>query len=77
MASNIAAILVDTEDKVKNAVNEIREFETLSVDCEGVNLGRDGELCLVQIATTDRVYLLDICRLQSKAFETGKARCYD
>ena len=72
MASKMLTVLVDSEEKVQIAVDDLRKFEMLSVDCEGVNLGKDGELCLLQIATKDKVYLFDIVELKGKAFETGK-----
>ena len=49
-----------------------KSYEMLSVDCEGVDLGKYGELCLLQIATNGKVYLFDIVELEGKAFETGK-----
>ena len=72
MASKMLTVVVDSEEKVRNAVDDLRKFEMLSVDCEGVDLGKDGELCLLQIATKDKVYLFDIVELKGKAFETGK-----
>lgn len=72
MASKMVTVLVDSEEKVQIAVDDLRKFEMLSVDCEGVNLGKDGELCLLQIATKDKVYLFDIVELKGKAFERGK-----
>jgi ribonuclease D len=40
-------------------VAELNTLEVIAVDCEGVNLSREGELCLVQIGTGEKVsYLL-------------------
>src|SRR5262249_45983467 len=40
--------------------------DRLAVDCEGVNLSRDGELTLVQIGTpAGDVYLFDVLKLRS------------
>ena len=72
MASKITAEMVDSVEKVQTAVDDLRCFEMLSVDCEGVDLGKYGELCLLQIATNGKVYLFDIVELEGKAFETGK-----
>lgn len=39
----------------------MREYKVLAVDCEGVNLGRNGELCLVQVGLgEERVFLFDV-----------------
>ena len=75
MASEMTTVLVDSVEKVQSAVEDLRKFEMLSVDCEGVDLGKDGELCLLQIATKEKVYLFDIVALEGKAFETGKIFC--
>ena len=72
MASKITAVLVDSVEKVQTAVEDLKSYEMLSVDCEGVDQGKDGELCLLQIATKEKVYLFDIVELEGKAFETGK-----
>ena len=40
MASKMLTVLVDSEEKVRNAVDDLRKFEMLFVDCEGVNLGK-------------------------------------
>jgi len=37
-------------------------------------LGRFGELCLVQVATTQKVYLFDVVVLGRKIFDQGKLR---
>lgn len=36
-------------------VAELRKLDVIAVDCEGVNLSREGELCLVQIGTENKV----------------------
>ena len=72
MASKISPELVDSVEKVQAAVENLKSYEMLSVDCEGVDLGKDGALCLLQIATKEKVYLFDIVELEGKAFETGK-----
>ena len=32
----------------------------LALDCEGVSLGRRGEISLIQIATPEKIFLLDV-----------------
>jgi ribonuclease D len=34
-------------------------LEVVALDCEGVELSREGSICLVQIATSDTCFLLD------------------
>ncbi|KAK9806929.1 hypothetical protein WJX72_007854 [[Myrmecia] bisecta] len=62
------AILVDSFEKVKEAILLIKDSALLAVDCEGVNLGRHGKLCLVQVATRDQVWLFDVSTLGKTAF---------
>lgn len=45
---------------------------TVSVDCEGVKLSKQGSLCIVAVATSsDYVFLFDICSLGASAFNAG------
>lgn len=43
-------------------------FPVVAVDCEGVNLSREGKLCLIQIATPKKVYLFDILKGGDRLF---------
>lgn len=72
MAGKISYVLVDVKSKAEDAIKDLTGCTQLSVDCEGVNLGRDGELCLLQIASPKQVYLFDIVALGSAVFELGK-----
>lgn len=38
----------------------IMESVNLAFDCEGVELGRDGEMCIVTLATLTQTYLFDV-----------------
>ena len=53
--------LILTPQHCELAVQEImrdkKRNQIIAVDCEGVNLGRNGRLCLVQIATPSKPYL--------------------
>ncbi|XP_067947528.1 piRNA biogenesis protein EXD1-like [Watersipora subatra] len=64
-------ILVESAESTESAIEDLKEYSTLSVDCEGVDLGRDGELCLLQVATPSKVYLFDIVALKGTAFSAG------
>lgn len=51
--------LITTKEQCELAVKEILDGKNkvLAVDCEGINLGRNGRLCLVQVATPTKAYL--------------------
>ncbi|XP_067947535.1 uncharacterized protein [Watersipora subatra] len=70
-SSSKKRILVETMEEVEKAIKDLKEHSLLSVDCEGVNLGRDGELCLLQVATSSKIYLFDIVALKEMAFSAG------
>ncbi|XP_057293616.1 uncharacterized protein LOC130622199 [Hydractinia symbiolongicarpus] len=64
--------LIDTTDGVRNAVKKLRKYTELSLDCEGVRLGRDGKMMLLQLgAKGDTVYLFDVLKLGKALFELG------
>jgi len=54
--------LVETADQCAQALERIRSSgSVVFVDCEGVNLGRNGRLCLVQVCTLRReAFLFDV-----------------
>jgi exonuclease 3'-5' domain-containing protein 1 len=53
------------------ALNDIVRCPIIAVDCEGVELGRDGVLCLIQIATDAHVYIFDVLSLGARLFDYG------
>ena len=65
-------VLVDSEETATAAIRVLRGCHELSVDCEGVQLGRFGELCLVQVSTSTTAYLFDILMLRERVFDLGK-----
>lgn len=62
---------IDTEEAVIRLVTLLKGCSKFAVDCEGVLLGRDGELCLMQIATPRLVFVLDVVVLGSRVFDLG------
>ena len=58
----------------REMVAELSKLEVIAVDCEGVNLSREGELCLVQIGTESKVYLVDVLEHGRALFEEGGLR---
>jgi exonuclease 3'-5' domain-containing protein 1 len=68
-------LLVDSIGSCKHAVSEIAKHRLISVDLEGVELCRSGEICILQVALqNNRVFLFDICALRADAFEAGGLR---
>ena len=53
--------LIDQKDQIQEVIAMLKAKKLLAVDCEGVNLGRDGSLTLLQISSDDSpCYLFDI-----------------
>jgi len=75
-AASIPMELIDQEHQLPDVIQLLRKETQLSVDCEGVELGRTGELCLVQVATSQKVYLFDVVVLKKKIFDAGKQESY-
>ena len=47
--------------RCREIVRELKKSDVISVDAEGVNLGKEGPLTLLQIGTIDgQVYLFDV-----------------
>ena len=56
-------ILIETEDQVYTALDDINKHRLLAVDIEGVKLSRTGKICIIQIATINQIYVFDIIKL--------------
>lgn len=60
--------LADTPDRCVRSLTALRAAKCVAIDCEGINLSRDGTVCIVQVvdaAAQDDVHLFDITRLGS------------
>jgi exonuclease 3'-5' domain-containing protein 1 len=65
-------LLVDTVEKVVDAIVAIRKYKFIAIDLEGVDLCREGRVSIIQITSRENfVYLFDITTLKEKAFEHG------
>ena len=54
-------VFVDDERTCRDALRNINAWKNVAVDCEGGNLGRDGTLSLIQVATPDhKAYIFDV-----------------
>ena len=66
---------IDTEGKLSIAIEEIRQAmqkgATIAVDCEGVELSRFGSVTLINIAVRGQVYLIDVLKIGSVAYDRG------
>lgn len=67
------ADVLDTVEKCQSAVAQLFQEKEVAIDIEGVELGRKGELCLIQMfgSSSPCVYLFDITVLGSRAFKEG------
>jgi len=65
------APIISTVAQCDTAIKEISAHKVIAVDCEGVNLGREGRLCLVQIATANKSYLFDVVEGGKDLFQHG------
>jgi len=58
-------------EKLGVALQDIANCPIVAVDCEGEELGRNGSLSLIQIATESKVYLFDVLSLGESLFNNG------
>uniref|UniRef100_A0A3P9LTV6 3'-5' exonuclease domain-containing protein n=1 Tax=Oryzias latipes TaxID=8090 RepID=A0A3P9LTV6_ORYLA len=65
------AVIDEFHGKFGPAVSYIKKQSVIGVGAEGVDKSRNGRLCWLQIATTQKVYLFDILLLGTQAFRNG------
>ena len=64
--------VIDKVDELKTVCDRLRQSTKLALDCEGVRLGRDGKLTLIQLMVSeDTVYLINVLVLDNDAFKHG------
>lgn len=69
---NDAPLLIDTEERCRDACAKLLGEGVLAVDLEGVNLCRHGEICIITVATRiGAVFLFDVTQLGGIAFSCG------
>ena len=56
----IIVITKDSNDEIIRCKEHVENHQLLAFDCEGVDLGRCGEISLVQLSTTEQSYLFDV-----------------
>ncbi|CAC5391158.1 EXD1 [Mytilus coruscus] len=70
-SSNNVEIITET-DRCLRIVEHLSKFDFIALDAEGINLGKEGPLTLLQIGTVDaKVYLFDIAT-NKDLFRKGK-----
>ncbi|CAE8600712.1 unnamed protein product, partial [Polarella glacialis] len=62
-ARKLPVRMISSVDQCNSLVERLlgSSHHSIAVDCEGAKLGRFGKLSLVQLATDDEVYLVDVC----------------
>lgn len=74
MASNPNVEIVTEADRCLRIVDQLSELDFIALDSEGINLGKEGPLTLLQIGTVDdKVYLFDI-ETNKGLFRKGKLK---
>ncbi|CAC5391159.1 EXD1 [Mytilus coruscus] len=74
MASNDNVEIVTETDRCLRIVDLLSKCDFIALDAEGINLGKDGPLTLLQVGTVDdKVYLFDIASNED-LFENGKLK---
>lgn len=72
MASNPKVEIITETDRCLRIVEHLSECDFIALDAEGINLGKEGPLTLLQIGTVDNnVYLFDIAT-NKDLFRKGK-----
>ncbi|XP_066923817.1 piRNA biogenesis protein EXD1-like [Clytia hemisphaerica] len=64
--------VIDEISGLREVCDRLKGSKEIAVDCEGVDLGRDGKLTLIQLmAGEDTVILIDVLVLGESAFKYG------
>ncbi|XP_033111412.1 uncharacterized protein LOC117112439 [Anneissia japonica] len=69
--ANDLFVLTRLDDSYHEAVKDLQGQTELGLAMEGIDLGRNGKLSLIQFSTKERLYIFDIKLLGRKAFNTG------
>ena len=64
-------VVEDLGPNFSRSISEIQVEVEIGLALSGVNLGREGRLCWVQIATRSSVFLFDVVALGEGVFENG------
>ena len=64
-AANSPVLVSNLDDLTERQRVELLECKLFALDCEGVDLGRSGRICLIQLSTPSTCYLFDVLGLSS------------
>ena len=53
-------IISKDEDLLPEFISEIKSSPLISLDCEGVDLSRTGQICIIQLSTRNLCFLFDV-----------------
>eukprot|EP01113_Clastostelium_recurvatum_P049161 TRINITY_DN9064_c0_g1_i1.p1 TRINITY_DN9064_c0_g1~~TRINITY_DN9064_c0_g1_i1.p1 ORF type:complete len:546 (+),score=135.51 TRINITY_DN9064_c0_g1_i1:81-1640(+) len=68
-SQQVPYVIISTTRQCVKAVSEImRNYSFVGMDCEGVRLGKDGKLCIIQICTPTKIYFFDVLRGGARLF---------
>jgi exonuclease 3'-5' domain-containing protein 1 len=56
-------IVTNSSDDICEAIACLSEATVLALDCEGVDLGRSGEVCIIQLSTENLCFIFDVHEL--------------
>ncbi|CAG2233182.1 EGL [Mytilus edulis] len=74
MASSNNVEIIKESERCLRVVDQLSKCDFIAMDAEGINLGKDGPLTLLQIGTVDdKVYLFDIAS-NKDLFRNGKLK---
>eukprot|EP00930_Biecheleria_cincta_P019358 TRINITY_DN14796_c0_g1_i1.p1 TRINITY_DN14796_c0_g1~~TRINITY_DN14796_c0_g1_i1.p1 ORF type:complete len:300 (+),score=58.29 TRINITY_DN14796_c0_g1_i1:13-912(+) len=63
---------INSEDRCQAVCAQLLQQELVAVDIEGVRLGRDGSICIIQVACADgSVFLFDVVVMGASIFGMG------
>lgn len=65
--AELETVVVDCEIKLHQATTEVAGVQVLGFDCEGVDLGRFGKICIVQLSTRTKCFLFDVKDLDKES----------
>ena len=57
---NPCIVITEESCELESCMETLRQVKELALDCEGVDLGRAGQICIVQLSTREQCYLLDV-----------------
>lgn len=64
-------VLVNNLTLCKEVTQKLLQTTILAIDLEGVDLSRNGEVCLINITDRENIWLFDVCELGASCFEEG------